>query len=48
MSESEEEETPKTKKKTKRGKRGTAHKQRAPGYFAKGRPNKKQKTVSSQ
>ena len=48
VSESEEEETPKTKKKTKRGKRGTAHKQRAPGYFAKGRPNKKQKTVSSQ
>jgi len=52
VSESEEgqaeEETPKTKKKTKRGKRGTAHKQRAPGYFAKGRPNKKQKTGSSQ
>ena len=48
VSESEEEETPKTKKKTKRGKRGTAHKQRTPGYFAKGRPNKKQKTVSSQ
>ena len=48
VSESEEEETPKTKKKTKRGKRGTAHKQRAPGYFAKGRPTKKQKTVSSQ